>query len=51
MVFITGSPALLAVAVLLIALFLTVRPSLSKAASDLNVSEMEIERMDSKSTT
>jgi len=51
MVFITGSPALLAVAVLLIALFLTVRPSLSKAVSDLNVSEMEIERMDSKSTT
>jgi hypothetical protein len=51
MVFITGSPALLAVAVLLIALFLTIKPSLSKAASDLNVSEMEIERMDSKSTT
>ena len=51
MVFITGSPALLAVAVLLIVLFLTIRPSLSKAASDLNVSEMEIERMDSKSTT
>ena len=45
MVFITGSPALLAVAVLLIALFLTVRPSLSKAASDLNVSEMEINQM------
>jgi len=45
MVFITGSPALLAVAVLLIILFLTIRPSLSKAASDLNVSEMEINQM------
>ncbi len=45
MVFVTGSPALLAVAVLLIVLFLTIRPSLSKAASDLNVSEMEIEQM------
>ena len=45
MVFVTGSPALLAVAVLLIVLFLTIRPSLSKAASDLNVSEMEINQM------
>jgi hypothetical protein len=45
MVFVTGSPALLAVAILLIVLFLTIRPSLSKAASDLNVSEMEIEQM------
>ena len=50
MVFVTGSPALLTVAILLIALFLTVRPSLSKVASDLKVSEMEIEQMDSKST-
>lgn len=45
MVFVAGSPALLAVAILLIVLFLTIRPSLSKAASDLNVSEMEIEQM------
>ena len=46
MVFVTGSPALLVIAIFLIALFLTTRPSLSKAASDLNVSEMEINQMD-----
>ena len=45
MVFVTGSPALLVIAIFLIALFLTTRPSLSKAASDLNVSEMEINQM------
>ena len=46
MAFVTGSPALLVIAIFLIALFLTTRPSLSKAASDLNVSEMEIKQMD-----
>jgi uncharacterized membrane protein len=46
MAFVTGSPALLVIAIFLIALFLTTRPSLSKAASDLNVSEMEINQMD-----
>ncbi|RNI34482.1 hypothetical protein EFY79_14970 [Hanamia caeni] len=51
MVFVTGAAELLVVAIFLIGLFLTIRPSLSKAASDLHVSEMEIEQMDSKSTS
>lgn len=48
MVFVTGSPLLLVVAIFLIALFLTTRPSVSKAASDLNVSEVEIGQLDSR---
>jgi hypothetical protein len=48
--FVSGINVLLIVTVALILLFFTTRPSLEKTASDLNVSDSEIEQMNTVSS-